>query len=358
MIARERRNLATLLLAPASLLAGIGLGRSHGYLASEGLTWLLWVACQAALDTKITVACYRVLLLSPVGLRVSQALVWTRAETHFLICYVTGGLLIGLSGMLLSLSRSMAEPDGVDALESDYAWPPAAVVALVALAVLYVVARTQLVLPHVAIGGQIRFAEAWHRSRGNVARIAILVAVIPGLMGAGFSGMADGWIAAAHHPIVDFAYNLIWEYARVIPGALHAVAYRRLWSSVAEREAGLGRTKMSAVNRSLILVRPRAPFRDWVGQSGAGSGVPNADLDLLLSAPTAYLTAEITDEDDLGRRIENDYPRIFEQQLTSWDPDDRTWPIDRSLEKFRQWFDVELCPSVLDMADEELMRRE
>ena len=74
---------------------------------------------------------------------------------------------------------------------------------------------------------------------------------------------------------------------------------------------------------------------------------PQASLDTY--EPTAYLVDDVEDVADLPRLEKALWRRIFEHQLASWDRDPGNWPRHRNRLAFRQWFDLDLHPMVLDV---------
>ena len=45
------------------------------------------------------------------------------------------------------------------------------------------------------------------------------------------------------------------------------------------------------------------------------------------------------------------WPVIFGAQLEAWHRDPRDWPAKRSLEMFKEWFDIEFHDEVLDLLE-------
>ena len=43
---------------------------------------------------------------------------------------------------------------------------------------------------------------------------------------------------------------------------------------------------------------------------------------------------------------------LFEQELFEWSKDESEWPINRDLEMFLEWFDIEFYSTVIDSVDE------
>jgi hypothetical protein len=97
------------------------------------------------------------------------------------------------------------------------------------------------------------------------------------------------------------------------------------------------------INRSAVLVTPRAPFLEWAEQHGNGVPYPVGE------DRTAYLLPSYDMESELEGILKHYYDLIFESELEDWMRDQSTWPKDRTYALFRQWFDVEVDSVVIDL---------
>ena len=100
------------------------------------------------------------------------------------------------------------------------------------------------------------------------------------------------------------------------------------------------------INRSAIVVRPRQSFLDWVHT------VDDADLPEVTTeemVPTLYLVPAYDDPVDAERILERLHGEIFCRELEAWFADEECWPRDRSLGRFKEWFDVEPLAVVEDV---------
>lgn len=99
------------------------------------------------------------------------------------------------------------------------------------------------------------------------------------------------------------------------------------------------------INRSAVLVRPRQPYIDWLGT------LDICDLRTPSSEDaTLYLIPWCEDSGDLARVVAQVHEQIFRRELILRSDEEATWPPDRSLEVFKQWFDVEFFYKVEDVA--------
>jgi hypothetical protein len=104
---------------------------------------------------------------------------------------------------------------------------------------------------------------------------------------------------------------------------------------------------MSEINRSLIIVRPKQPFLDWLSSLDPD----NANLqphDLNYDA-TAFLIPEFETDDAQREIIDWCAEYVFEHELWSWYTDQDLWPVGRNAEMFREWFEVEFHSLVFDL---------
>ena len=101
------------------------------------------------------------------------------------------------------------------------------------------------------------------------------------------------------------------------------------------------------VNRSAVLVQPRAPFLEWAEKHGEGMPYPTGGERSVYLLPSFE---EDLESEDLVLRF---FDIIFEAELESWITDPKTWPTERSYESFREWFDVEHHSIVEDLVDDD-----
>ena len=95
------------------------------------------------------------------------------------------------------------------------------------------------------------------------------------------------------------------------------------------------------INRSVVIVRPKQPFLDWLSSVEKALGGRVSQIDLTEEG-TAFLIPDedIIDAKEARRYIEKKWREIFEQFLFDWFIDDTLWPKKRTLKMFREWFDL------------------
>lgn len=102
------------------------------------------------------------------------------------------------------------------------------------------------------------------------------------------------------------------------------------------------------LNRSVVIVRVKEPFMQWVKSLPDSADVSR---DIINQDNTAYLLPDLEhgfEEEELTAQF---YNLIFEEQLNSWWTEKKEWPKKRDLETFKKWFDVEFHSAVLDLVD-------
>jgi len=104
------------------------------------------------------------------------------------------------------------------------------------------------------------------------------------------------------------------------------------------------------LNRSLLIVRARQPFLDWL-RSLPDPIDGDTTLDLINEDATAYLIPDYEDEDEYAAVLCEAFDPIFEHQLSGWWLDENDWPRNRTVEMFHAWFAIESHVMVEDLVD-------
>jgi hypothetical protein len=112
---------------------------------------------------------------------------------------------------------------------------------------------------------------------------------------------------------------------------------------------------MRIVNRTVVVLHPRAPFIDWVVNTlQADAPVPRASV----SEPcNSYLLPPFEDMGAKERYLKQYYRQMFEAELDVWITDPELWP-ERNLRTFRAWFHATFHELVYDLAPGVLMVEE
>lgn len=99
--------------------------------------------------------------------------------------------------------------------------------------------------------------------------------------------------------------------------------------------------------RLAMILRPKALYLAWVRKH-----FPEMPMTLaaLRSDAIVYLVPTVEfDPADAHAFVAAHYGRFFAQELEQWTTDRTCWPAPRSLEVFRQWFEVEVIDRVIDV---------
>jgi len=103
------------------------------------------------------------------------------------------------------------------------------------------------------------------------------------------------------------------------------------------------------LNRSVVTVRAKQPFLDWL------RSLPDKcdlTLDLINRDPNAYLLPSIFYPNEESAMLREFYHLIFEDWLDGYWRNEAHWPQVRTLDVFREWFDVEFHSEVMDLVDD------
>ena len=107
---------------------------------------------------------------------------------------------------------------------------------------------------------------------------------------------------------------------------------------------------MNFINRGVLVLKPKAPFLSWVKYSHDAN--VEITLEDISCDPTAYLTPELAGDEGVREFVEQNYSALFEHELVEWAHDEEEWPINRDLDTFNEWFEVEFHSMVLDLVEE------
>ncbi len=105
------------------------------------------------------------------------------------------------------------------------------------------------------------------------------------------------------------------------------------------------------VNRAVLIVRAKEPFRAWLSNLPDSEETTIKDIN---DDSTAYLIPEYDDDRQRDRIVKKLYPIIFEEQLNDWCTDEDMWPQKRTLAMFKKWFEQDFHTVVDDLGNNEL----
>ncbi len=107
------------------------------------------------------------------------------------------------------------------------------------------------------------------------------------------------------------------------------------------------------INRSALIVRPNAPFIDWVKSIDKSGPLPSAEQE-----QNVYLIPEFGNYEDLPAILKDLHEEIFEKELFAWFADESLWPAKRDFSTFLAWFRVEVHSMVDDLVGGEIVDSE
>jgi hypothetical protein len=108
------------------------------------------------------------------------------------------------------------------------------------------------------------------------------------------------------------------------------------------------------LNRCAVVVRKKQPFLDWLFQLPDPVDA-DTQLEQVNNGPHVYLLpdyAYLSEEDEL---IAEFYDLIFESELAGWWTHALDWPKYRTLNMFKEWFDVAFHSCIEDLVDAPLI---
>jgi len=109
------------------------------------------------------------------------------------------------------------------------------------------------------------------------------------------------------------------------------------------------------VNRSVLIVRAKEPFRQWLRSLPDPEDASLAEIN---EDSSVYLVPEYEDDSEKEKILKMMYEEIFEEQLEDWWRDEDDWPKNRNMSLFKNWFDVEFHSVVIDLVGGELISEE
>lgn len=107
------------------------------------------------------------------------------------------------------------------------------------------------------------------------------------------------------------------------------------------------------LNRTVIMLGPKQPFLDWLNNVDPDD--ESLTVDDLRDDNEVFLIPQYNDNTDSEKWVEMRWGFLFEHMLMGWVDDEALWPQDRTLEMFREWFEIEIHTMAWDLSDEPLI---
>jgi hypothetical protein len=105
---------------------------------------------------------------------------------------------------------------------------------------------------------------------------------------------------------------------------------------------------MQLIKRSLVLIKAKQPFINWVNRKPFSIPLTPADVNqdcLTILVPDFNTSAELMAYIAPFKEI------WFEIELATWNQDEQSWPNPRTSALFDEWFDLEIHSMVWDSAE-------
>ena len=107
------------------------------------------------------------------------------------------------------------------------------------------------------------------------------------------------------------------------------------------------------VERSVVVLKPKQPFLDWINNSLAYSTDTLLDLQSIRIDCNSYLMPEVNEIEDGVAFVDEFFESLFQMELASWSEEESSWPEELTLKMFWEWFDVEISPTLIDLTGED-----
>ena len=111
-------------------------------------------------------------------------------------------------------------------------------------------------------------------------------------------------------------------------------------------------TPRFTLNRTVVLLVPKQPFLDWLNNVDPDD--QTLTVEDLRDDNEVFLIPQFADNSDSEKWVEKRWSFLFEHMLMGWIDDEAMWPQDRTLDMFREWFDIEIHTMAWDLSDEQL----
>jgi hypothetical protein len=111
---------------------------------------------------------------------------------------------------------------------------------------------------------------------------------------------------------------------------------------------------MRVVNRTAVTITGAQPFIDWMRDTDADFNRGAVTVPRVKAYGSAFLLPEFDLEEDLQEWVEENVAWLFDFQLSAWTEQEETWPENRDLKTFREWFRIDIHSVVVDVADDDI----
>ena len=109
---------------------------------------------------------------------------------------------------------------------------------------------------------------------------------------------------------------------------------------------------MDVINRSAVIVMPAEPFLKWLQQVDPTSGELNPRR--LETGAYDLFAPPYDTEEEAFTHLEEVCAEIFEKQLDGWYRVASSWPVNRTFDIFKRWFEYRFHSMLVDLCEDPL----
>jgi len=108
---------------------------------------------------------------------------------------------------------------------------------------------------------------------------------------------------------------------------------------------------MGLLNRYALILRAKEPFVQWV--NGPEKDPSNHQTpEEVRKDPVVYLIPEMKWPGPTMDWVFENFDHFFKDQLNAYWTDKKNWPKNRSVQMFKEWFDIEVFSVLENVVDE------
>lgn len=111
-------------------------------------------------------------------------------------------------------------------------------------------------------------------------------------------------------------------------------------------------TPRYTINRTVIILAPKPDFLDWLNDVDPDDQA--LTLEDLREDNEVFLIPQFNDNTDSEKWVETRWEFLFEHMLLGWVEDESLWPQNRTLDMFKEWFDIEVHTMAWDLSTDPL----
>ena len=113
---------------------------------------------------------------------------------------------------------------------------------------------------------------------------------------------------------------------------------------------------MQSINRTVVIIKPKKPFVDWINSMPDDSSVYT--IEQISKDNLTFLIPEYDNPQSSYNYIKKNYEMIFGFELWGWITAEELWPKNRNWKMFNEWFDVEVNSEVFDLVDKNIEKED